>query len=863
MASAAFFLLFLALLFPAISAGIPFSSQLESSETDEVILERYRREEVFESSASGETEPPEPPDENLNCTRSVSVLPFSLIAPSLDSIVRSCTNSTSQNSGSYNFTITSTSLSPFASFSGESSTIFADHFKIGEDYNLSIVSNCSSVSSSCSYSKVFISLSLSILNHTARLLPFGRSPLLDEELTDVDDEAGTVVAGGNKPIPVFDGRYKKIYISSNGLVSFTRPYINWQPIPFPYSQTLIPVLAPLWIDFDIQSLESSALFYNTYTSTGGQRDRNMLKVASERVRELSGVEFQGSWVLIATWSNVIPYISNNTQTSVTFQLVLVSDYTTTYSIYIYNNTSSLSSLTLNSVVGYTAADFINFQNVHYANPSTLDTTLGNTGTAVGQWLYDVSPSTITGSQSEESCLEWVRGQELLSSDWLRDVPLSCPCSLSQATSDWRFNFNNSSRNNCAIAVVTRSQHGLECCYDALGSLVVDTEASGSYHYYHSLFHPEQHLLSDSRPFEDCCVESNNCVLYYKYRPSSNCEGYQPPTPGFIWGDPHFETFDGSTFTFNGVGEYQLIQSSVHELNVQIRLQAYTDRNATVLTAVAIKSASSQLVQFELNSLGSFVLYIGNSEHRDIPRDGEYLVVTETGTYDNAHLSSANPAHINNVYILNSGDSMIVSTGSGAVLNIGKQEGFLYMGVELGPEFSGTTGGLLGSNDGVNNNDYLLRNESVLSYDLTEEQVYYNFGLEWQVSETQSIFHYHSQYTYELYNILTTPTFGLVLLENNPTLNTTAVTTCGTDYGCLYDISLTMDTNLGRTTRIIRQNNQKIRENLVNFPPVITGDRTITVTVGDTPTTVQYIGEDPNTNNETIIRIKGRLILHEL
>uniref|UniRef100_A0A1X7SDM3 Mucin-4-like C8-3 domain-containing protein n=1 Tax=Amphimedon queenslandica TaxID=400682 RepID=A0A1X7SDM3_AMPQE len=125
----------------------------------------------------------------------------------------------------------------------------------------------------------------------------------------------------------------------------------------------------------------------------------------------------------------------------------------------------------------------------------------------------------------------------------------------------------------------------------------------------------------------------------------------------------------------------------------------------------------------------------------------------------------------------------------------------------------------------------------------------------QVSETQSIFHYHSQYTYELYNILTTPTFGLVLLENNPSLNTIAVKTCGTDYGCLYDISLTMDTNLGRTTRTIRQNNQKIRENLVNFPPVITGDRIITVTVGDTPTTVQYTGEDPNTNNETIIRIK--------
>ena len=36
--------------------------------------------------------------------------------------------------------------------------------------------------------------------------------------------------------------------------------------------------------------------------------------------------------------------------------------------------------------------------------------------------------------------------------------------------------------------------------------------------------------------------------------------------------------------------------------------------------------------------------------------------------------------------------------------------------------------------------------------------------------------------------------------------------------------------------------------LVNFPPVITGARSVVVTVGDGPTTVQYSTEDPNNNN---------------
>ena len=35
---------------------------------------------------------------------------------------------------------------------------------------------------------------------------------------------------------------------------------------------------------------------------------------------------------------------------------------------------------------------------------------------------------------------------------------------------------------------------------------------------------------------------------------------------------------------------------------------------------------------------------------------------------------------------------------------------------------------------------------------------------------------------------------------------------------------------------------------VNFPPVITGARSVVVTVGDGPTTVQYSTEDPNNNN---------------
>ena len=161
---------------------------------------------------------------------------------------------------------------------------------------------------------------------------------------------------------------------------------------------------------------------------------------------------------------------------------------------------------------------------------TLDVAVGN-GDAVGQWVFNVGPATTPTNEGEESCLAWAREEEASGDDWLSDISLTCPCSRSQAVNDWRFNFANSSGPNCGIAIVTGSQHGLECCYDTAGALVVGTADGGSYHYHHSLFYPRQHSVSDSVPFTKCCVQSSNCYLYYRYRPASDCTGYQPPAPG--------------------------------------------------------------------------------------------------------------------------------------------------------------------------------------------------------------------------------------------------------------------------------------------------------------------------------------------
>lgn len=49
----------------------------------------------------------------------------------------------------------------------------------------------------------------------------------------------------------------------------------------------------------------------------------------------------------------------------------------------------------------------------------------------------------------------------------------------------------------------------------------------------------------------------------------------------VLGDPHFITFDGTMFTFNGKGEYTLLESAAHGLTVQGRTEPLRSDNGTI------------------------------------------------------------------------------------------------------------------------------------------------------------------------------------------------------------------------------------------------------------------------------------------
>ena len=71
------------------------------------------------------------------------------------------------------------------------------------------------------------------------------------------------------------------------------------------------------------------------------------------------------------------------------------------------------------------------------------------------------------------------------------------------------------------------------------------------------------------------------------------------------GDPHMITFDGVEYTFNGYGEYQILQVSPPEFKLQGRMQPLISDDGnktrgTVYKAFAMKENGSDVVQVNAN-----------------------------------------------------------------------------------------------------------------------------------------------------------------------------------------------------------------------------------------------------------------------
>ena len=74
--------------------------------------------------------------------------------------------------------------------------------------------------------------------------------------------------------------------------------------------------------------------------------------------------------------------------------------------------------------------------------------------------------------------------------------------------------------------------------------------------------------------------------------------------GWTVGDPHFVTLDGKNYTFNGLGEYIMVDARNGFFKLQARTKlAKGDGTATVFSAAVAKENNTSVVQVDIEDGG--------------------------------------------------------------------------------------------------------------------------------------------------------------------------------------------------------------------------------------------------------------------
>lgn len=682
-------------------------------------------------------------------------------------------------------------------------------------------------------------------------------------------------------IPFGDQPYRSISVSTNGIVTFGKSYVGAQPMDI--SQlTGTPIVAALWYRQDSRNGPPSSLTisqYNSATTTSSTAYSAGTSSAAERIQNVSEAtarlqlidrvllrtglvpsSYSSRWAMTATWNQFVSYPYQwylNRQKRIyenaTYQAAIATDGQTTYILLLYpRNQISLSKTNLNRRIymGYNdGKQGYTFYASGTTNIAQIDALPSNTG-QLGLWLFSFSPKLRTSAEGL-FCLKWYNNE---AAQWAgfggeqQQKLTACPCNLAQVRNDPHFILNATSL--CAVSV-RPSQLGYYqmCCYSTdLGSLL-STDQSGSKPIkFNPYRHPGHYLTSDQQPFFNCCIATNYCSLYRQCRPAGSCSNYRVQQRASAFGDPHFVLLDSAmTYTYNPIGEFHLINSSV--VNVQVRTgfsnASGIDSSGTVFLAVAAKTmapTNSSRVHFEINPNGTeFIVYI---QSPDGLVDTQYSSMFAAGTPDGTF------AAFDGVAVYKSGGSLVASFDSGCTIVVSiKVTGLMDVLTYVPTSFKNmSTYGLLGAYDGNPNNDLTLQNGSVVTCPLVNNTyydsrcIYTTFGESWRITQQDSLFWYRPALNTRLYTDRTfQPLFDVAYTDEIAQI-------CGSDLLCAFDFSVTQSLDIANATRDTTSQSLNVRAALATKPPVIDGPL-VWKAVVDSPQTAVYTVTYQN-NNDT-------------
>ncbi|KAI0233186.1 Mucin-like protein [Lamellibrachia satsuma] len=521
-----------------------------------------------------------------------------------------------------------------------------------------------------------------------------------------------------------------------------------------------------------------------------------------------------TWVMVITWSQMLPrmYYWSKYDSPSTFQLVIAYDPSRylTFVMYIYKDMGWDNEYKIRrSVIGYFSYKYKHQEALQLAasmksTAFRLNTKIGNTGER-GRYMFRVA-SGRHEINYDQKCYNWfaneMRRKWLL--DYFRSWTLICPCDFRLAMIDGRWkSYKTTLDRQCIYESMPWSLSSQECCYTPSGSLITTEDGRGGQTL---LFHPRQwrlHEKYDVLPKQWCCQFTDNCEYFYRVRPMDQCRGYTPLFLGWSYGDPHFHTLDAFQYTFNGLGEYTLVETTHGNFTLQGRTAKARDANgtekdATIFSTFAAKDVDTDTVHVEMSTTrDGLAVFIGDRNITDwfvaakVTRD-----INETG-----------------VIITKKNNTQIEATfKSGFTLTIGVSAEQLDITVGAPNKFKNNTKGLMGLFNDDPDDDLMPPGENAvaLSNSSSEKTIFSEFGEKWKIQKIDSLFYHAPNKGYNAYTLTEFKPFYFEDLFANMTIEQKNKTrmTCGDNIECLFDFAVT-----------------------ANASPNITVDKVFNVTVG--------------------------------
>ncbi|CAE1328534.1 unnamed protein product [Acanthosepion pharaonis] len=326
-----------------------------------------------------------------------------------------------------------------------------------------------------------------------------------------------------------------------------------------------------------------------------------------------------------------------------------------------------------------------------------------------------------------------------------------------------------------------------------------------------------------------CVDL--CWLYLQKRPIDFCEGYRFPFIAFTFGDPHIQTFDGFTYSFNGLGEYVYLDvynrtTKVKLIEVQARTQLATNVNgtkvnATIFSAFAMKNfETNTTAQVEMSdSKKDLIINLDNQDLTlDFQKSLTFKKIGKISVFRKSNASEDPKAS----FTFSSGIDITVSVSTG-MLSVS-----FSIPEDLQKDIQ--TRGLQGDIDGDPNNDLRTPNGTVLSVNSTEEEIFDNFGQLWLIN--QSLFTYPAGQTKDNY---IDKSFRPLFLDKTTAKYKEAVKVCDGEknIACIYDFIATENKALAQKTQADAKTATEELAQSKNRAPVINGEKVLEITVNKT------------------------------